>query len=505
MTAALEFRGVGKQFPGVRALDDVSFVVSGGEVRALIGENGAGKSTLLKILAGDLRPDSGKLLVDGEPAQFATPRDSQNAGIAIIHQELQLAPNLSVAENLLLGAMPRRMGLLDRAAMHSTATAILARLGEKFDAATRVGDLSIGKRQMVEIGRALLRDARVIAFDEPTSSLSAPEIETLKLIIRQLREEGRAIVYVSHRMEEIFELADSVTVLRDGRHVRDWPTIDGVDQPALISAMAGRTIEDIYRYRPRATGLEALEVTQLSGPGLAAPASLTVARGEIVGLFGLVGAGRTELLKLIFGATRSSGGSVTANGIELLPGDPRAAIAAKVALCPEDRKDEGIIPLASVAENIALAKRNLGARSALLETASERTTAIAMVDRLRIKAASPEVAIGTLSGGNQQKTIIARWLVADAEILLFDEPTRGIDVGARSEIYAELYTLAEAGRTILFASSDLPEVLGVADRVLVMNGGRIVADVPRAEATPDRLLELALPAAPASIQSTKEV
>ena len=211
------------------------------------------------------------------------------------------------------------------------------------------------------------------------------------------------------------------------------------------------------------------------------------------------------MLKLIFGATRSSGGSVTANGIELLPGDPRAAIAAKVALCPEDRKDEGIIPLASVAENIALAKRNLGARSALLETASERTTAIAMVDRLRIKAASPEVAIGTLSGGNQQKTIIARWLVADAEILLFDEPTRGIDVGARSEIYAELYTLAEAGRTILFASSDLPEVLGVADRVLVMNGGRIVADVPRAEATPDRLLELALPAAPASIQSTKEV
>ncbi len=505
MSTGLEFRGVGKVFPGVVALDDVSFSVAGGEVRALIGENGAGKSTLLKILAGHHPPDSGMVLVDGEPRRFASPRDSQAAGIAIIHQELQLFPDLSVAENLMLGVLPGRGGIVDRHTLHDRARGMLARLGEPVDPATRLGDLSIGRRQMVEIGRALLRDARIIAFDEPTSSLSARETERLMAIIRDLRREGRAIIYVSHRMEEVYALADSATVLRDGRHVCDMAPVGPQDADRLVTAMAGRAIRDIYGWRARDHGEAVVEVAGLTGPGVSAPVDLTVARGEIVGLFGLVGAGRSELFRLIYGATRATGGCVSVEGTPLPPGNPRAAIAAGLALCPEDRKDEGIVPIASVQENIALAWRNrLGGRP-LLRPALETHSARELIARLRVKAASAAVPIGTLSGGNQQKAIIARWLMADARILLFDEPTRGIDVGARSEIYDQMYRFAEGGGTILFASSDMAEVIGVADRIVVMAEGRVTGVVPRAEASPDRLLRLALPggnAAPAQQEET---
>ncbi|WP_420136491.1 L-arabinose ABC transporter ATP-binding protein AraG [Sphingomonas sp.] len=497
MSALLEYRRITKRFPGVVALDGVSFQVGAGEVRALIGENGAGKSTLLKILAGQYQPDGGELVVGGAPQHFARPRESQDAGIAIIHQELQLAPDMSVAENLMMGALPKRWGMIDRSALRARARTVLERLGEPIDPDSRLGDLSIGRRQMVEIGRALLRDARIIAFDEPTSSLSTRETAKLMEIIHGLRAEGRAIIYVSHRMEEVFALADTATVLRDGTHVLDATNVGPADEARLVSAMAGRTVADIYAYRARPLGATALQVDSVEGPGLRAPVSLHAAKGEIVGVFGLVGAGRTELFRLLFGATARTAGTVAVNG-QAIDNDPRAAIAAGMGLAPEDRKDQGIVPLASVRENIALAWRNRGGESAMLRQREEATHAAEEIARLRIKTPGSEAAIVTLSGGNQQKAIIARWLLAEASILLLDEPTRGIDVGARSEIYSHIYDFAERGGTILLASSDLPEVLGVADRMVVMRDGAVAGIVPRAHATAERLLRLALPDATAA-------
>ena len=492
MTPLIEFAGVGKTFPGVVALDGVGFRVAPGEVRALIGENGAGKSTLLKILGGQYRPTAGTLLVDGAPVAFAAPADSQAAGIAIIHQELQLFPDLSVAENLMMGVLPARAGLVDRAALRSRARAVLDRLGEAIDPDARLGTLSIGRRQMVEIGRALLREARIIAFDEPTSSLSARETERLMAIIADLRADGRAIIYVSHRMEEVFALADTATVLRDGAGVLDARDVTAADGDRLIAAMAGREIGDLYDYRPRPHGDVALRLDRVTGPGVRAPVTFDVARGEIVGLFGLIGAGRSELFRLIYGAAPRSGGTVEAAG-RAIGGSPRDAIAAGLALCPEDRKDEGIVTLASVRENIALAWRNRRGGALMLERTRERRAADDAMARLRVKAAAPTVPIGSLSGGNQQKAVIARWLMAGADILLLDEPTRGIDVGARAEIYDHLHGFAAGGGAVLFASSDLPEVLGIADRIVVMRDGAVAAILPRGEATPETVLRLALP------------
>ena len=492
MSALLEYHDVGKVFPGVVALDGVRCAVAAGEVRALIGENGAGKSTLLKILGGQYRPDSGAIVVDGAPRAFASPRESADAGIAIIHQELQLAPHLSVAENLMMGALPARGGVLDRRALRARAIDVMARLGEDVDPDTRLGELSIGRRQMVEIGRALLRDARLIAFDEPTSSLSTRETERLMDIVRDLRAEGRAILYVSHRMEEVFALAASATVLRDGRHVLDAAPVGPADHDRLVAAMAGREIADIYNYSPRPHGDAMLRVDRLAGPGVRAPVTLEVARGEILGFFGLVGAGRSELFRLIFGAAVPDCGGVAVENAAVAPGDPRAAIAAGMGLCPEDRKDEAIVPVASVRENIALAWRNLSGRSPLLHPSAAAREARGLIDRMRVKTPDPEAAMNTLSGGNQQKAILSRWMLAGARILLLDEPTRGIDVGARSEIYGHIYRFAEAGGTVLFASSDMPEVLGVADRIVVMSAGRVAGIVDRADATPDLLLRLAL-------------
>lgn len=492
MSALLEYRGIGKVFPEVVALADVSFSIARGEVRALIGENGAGKSTLLKILGGQYRPDSGTLIVEGAACSFSSPRESADAGIAIIHQELQLAPDLSVAENLMMGALPRRGGFLDRRALRARALEILDRLGEPIDPDTRLGDLSIGRRQMVEIGRALLRDARIIAFDEPTSSLSKRETDRLMQIIGDLRAEGRGILYVSHRMEEVFALSDSATVLRDGRHVLDAAPVGPSDEDRLVAAMAGRKIRDLYDYSPRSHGEAALRIAGLTGPGVAAPVDLQVARGEILGFFGLVGAGRSELFRLIYGAETSDTGTVHVGGKPLAGGRPRAAIDAGLALAPEDRKDEGIVPLATVGENIALAWRNLSRRTPLIDRKAENREARSLIEHMRIKAPGPATPIGTLSGGNQQKAILSRWMLANARILLLDEPTRGIDVGARSEIYRHIYRFAEDGGTVLFASSDMPEVLGVADRIVVMSGGRVTGILDRSDASPDALLRLAL-------------
>ncbi len=492
--ACLELEGITVSFPGVRALDRIALEVRAGEVHGLMGENGAGKSTLLKVLSGVNSPQEGTLRLDGEARRFANARAAIDAGIAIIYQELHLAPELTVAENLMLGQLPNRLGILDGRAMLKRAADELRRLGERIDPRTPVKRLSIGQRQMVEIGKALMRDARVIAFDEPTSSLSARETDNLFRIIRALRDEGRAIIYVTHRMDEVDALCDRVTVFRDGKRIDTFDAANGLDRGRLIAAMVGRSIEDVYGYRPRPTGDVLIEAKGLLGPGLAEPASFAARRGEIVGFFGLVGAGRSELMKLLYGAARARAGHVELGGKRVSFASPRDAVRAGIALCPEDRKQEGIVAIASVADNLNLSARRHSCRAGfLVDSRRERELAQAYIQRLAIRPRNERAAIGTLSGGNQQKVILSRWLAERIDVLLMDEPTRGIDVGARADIYHLLYELAEAGRTVLMVSSDLAEVMGVADRIVVMREGRIVGDVARADATPDQLISLALP------------
>jgi len=482
------------RFPGVLALDTVSFGVRPGEVHGLMGENGAGKSTLLKVLSGVNQPQSGSLMLHGEPCLFGSTKAAIDAGIAIIYQELHLVPELTVAENLMLGQLPNRFGILDEKKLLARAMLELERLGEKLDPNTPVKALSIGQRQMIEIGKALMRDARVIAFDEPTSSLSSRETERLFTIIRTLKQQGRAIIYVTHRMDEVYELCDRVTVFRDGRRIETFDSVDDLDRNTLISCMVGRSIHDVYGYRPRPLGEVRLEVDQLTGPGLSEPASFTARRGEIVGFFGLVGAGRSELMKLIYGAVPASGGEIRLNGEQVHFRTPRDAVRAGVAMCPEDRKHEGIVAIASVSDNLNIScRRHSSYWHFVLNSASEAHTTDDYIDKLAIKTRSGDTLIGTLSGGNQQKVILSRWLAEDIDVFLMDEPTRGIDVGARAEIYGLLYSLAEAGRTVIVVSSDLAEVIGVSDRVLVMKEGRIVGDLPKLGTSPDQLIRLALP------------
>ncbi len=489
----LALSGIVVEFPGVKALRGVDLAVHAGSVHGLMGENGAGKSTLLKVMSGVNTPRAGTIHVDGQALSFRGAADALEAGIAIIYQELHLVPGLSAAENLMLGQLPSRLGLIDRKSLRARAEAVLRDLGEDIDPSTPVGRLSIGQRQMVEIGKALLRDARIIAFDEPTSSLSAREVENLKRIVRRLRDEGRAIIYVTHRMAELFELCDAVTVFRDGARVAHHPTMATVTQDRLVTEMVGRAIEDIYGWSPRPVGGVVAEIRDVTGPGLRAPVSFDVRAGEIVGFFGLVGAGRTELMRLLCGTEKATGGSVTLRGKGLRLGSPRRAIEAGIAMCPEDRKREGIFPIASVNDNINISVRRRYARAGLVDFAREKQNAIRAIRDLDVRTASGETQIRTLSGGNQQKAILGRWLSEKIELFVLDEPTRGIDVGARAQIYKILYGLAEKGIGVIVVSSDLPEVSSVCDRVLVMADGRLTADVPRAEITPERLLGHALP------------
>lgn len=491
----LAFNSISKRFPGVQALDAVSFGVAEGSIHALVGENGAGKSTLLKVLSGAYAADSGTVRLGGGPCQFTSAADALAAGIAVIYQEAQLVPEMTVAENLLLGQMPARFGWLNKKAMRGAASRMLADLEEEIRPSARVSSLSIAQRQMVAIAKALLRDAKVVAFDEPTSSLSRREVQKLFTIIRRLKERGRVVIFVSHRLEEVFELCDAVTVLRDGRHVVTYDTLAGLAHQRLVSHMVGRTITDIYGYAPRSPGGPALEVEGLVGTGLSEPASLTVRQGEVVVVFGLVGAGRTELLKLLYGATRPAAGAIRVCGQPVGLTGPASAIRCGIALCPEDRKKEGVVPLRSVAENINLSVRRSFARLGVLDERRERQNARDHVARLGIKTPSLAQLAMHLSGGNQQKVVLARWLSERVKVLLLDEPTRGIDVGAKREIYDLIFNLADQGIGILAVSSELPEVLGIADRVLVMRQGAMVASVPREEATEEILLSLALPVA----------
>jgi len=492
----LEFRGMGKEFPGVRALEDVSFSVGEGSVHALMGENGAGKSTLLKILSGAYRADSGSIVLNGQPVSFATPVAALEAGVAVIYQELHLVPEMTVSENLFLGHYPASAGWIRRSELRQRALEIIKRIGESIDPDAKVGTLSLAQRQMVEIGKALSRNAQVIAFDEPTSSLSAREVERLFQIIADLKSQGKIILYVSHRMDEIFRVCDALTVLRDGKHVETFETLEGVTQSTIVEKMVGRQIDDIWGYRTREHGDWALEAAGVMGPGLSAPQSISVRKGEIVGVFGLVGAGRTELLKAIYRGAQGATGELRVDGTPVKTSQPRHSIANGIMLCPEDRKKEGIIALRSVLENTNLsARRTHSLGGVVINERWERENAQAQVDKLRVRTPNLQQPIGLLSGGNQQKVILGRWLSENVKVLLLDEPTRGIDVGAKREIYELMYALAETGVGIIMVSSELPEVLGVSDRILVMRQGKLVAEVDRASATEASVLALALPVA----------
>lgn len=489
----LQFESISKRFPGVQALDDISFAVGEGKVHALIGENGAGKSTLLKILSGAYIPDSGIIRLGGKPRTFHSTIDAINAGVAVIYQELHLVPEMTVAENLLLGHMPNRLGWLNTRELRLEAQKQLDALEEDIDLSARVGSLSIAQRQMVEIAKALARDAKVIAFDEPTSSLSDREVKKLFSTIAELKRRGRVIIYVSHRLQEIFEICDSVTVFRDGKVVETFSDMSQINQNILVNRMVGRSIKDIYNYSSRPAKGPALEIQGLEGPGLSEPVNLTVAQGEIVGLFGLVGAGRTELLKLVFGATKPRAGKIKVMGREIAINSPSQAIRNGLAFCPEDRKNEGIIAVRSVMENINISVRRNLARFGVINEKKEHENARRFVAKLNIKTPSLYKIIKDLSGGNQQKVVLARWLSEKVKVMLLDEPTRGIDVGAKSEIYSVISQLASEGLGVLVVSSDLPEVLGIADRIVVMREGKVVASLNRDEATEERVLKLALP------------
>ncbi|OLO10366.1 L-arabinose ABC transporter ATP-binding protein AraG [Chromohalobacter japonicus] len=494
--AFLRFDDITVEFPGVRALDGVSFAAKAGEVHALMGENGAGKSTLLKVLSGVNRPTSGQLWINDQSHVFANAREALSHGIAIIYQELTLSPNLSVAENLLLGQLPERHGFIDRRTMKARAREILEELGEgEIDPATKVRELSIGQQQMIEIGRALLRDAKIIAFDEPTSSLSVQETRQLKRIVARLREEGRVVLYVTHRMEEVFEMCDALTVFRDGRHIRTHETLEGVDQDILVGEMVGRQIEDVYGFRQRAMGDVLMRIDDLQGRGVNEPVSLEVKRGEVFGLFGLVGAGRSELMRLVCGVEKASQGQVTFRDKTGVFTSPQQAIRAGIAMCPEDRKSQGIFPVASVSDNLNISCRRFFKRWGVFRhTARESENAKTYIQRLSIKTPNHRTPINTLSGGNQQKVIVGRWLAEEIDLFVMDEPTRGIDVGARRDIYTLLYDLADQGKGVIVISSDLAEVSSICDRIGVMRDGVLVDIVPREQATQERLLGLALPA-----------
>lgn len=490
----LQFDSVSKVFPGVKALDGVSFTAAEGSVHALCGENGAGKSTLLKILSGVYQPDGGQISFGGHPVHFANTSAAIAAGVAVIYQELNLVPEMTVAENLYLGHMPNTGGVVNKARLIDQALAKLSELGVDVSPKTKVGSLPIAQRQMVEIAKALSRNAKVIAFDEPTSSLSSREVESLFRIIRALKESGKVILYVSHRMDEIFEISDQVTVFRDGRHVETFPNVADIDAGTIVNRMVGRSITDIFNYTPRALGDSALQVRGLEGQGLDGPVDLNVRKGEIVGLFGLVGAGRTELLKLIYGAVRPRGGEILVEGVPVRIRRASHAIRSGVVLCPEDRKKEGIVAVRSVMENINLsARRHFASFGFVINESRERENANRQVDGLRIRTPSLKQAINNLSGGNQQKVVLGRWLSEEIKVILMDEPTRGIDVGAKSEIYGIIRGLAERGIGVIVVSSELPEVLGICDRIDVMRQGRIVASVQRSEGTEESVLKLALP------------
>lgn len=484
-------QGISKKFHGVSALSNVNLTVYPGEVHALMGENGAGKSTLMKILAGAYETDAGEIRINGQTVKITDPKAARQAGIALIYQELNVAPNLTVAENIFMGSEFTKGYLLDRDRMNREAEKVLNSLGASFTPNDLVSSLSIAEQQQVEIARALKDNSRILVMDEPTAALSDRETERLFELIRKLRADGIAIIYISHRMEEIYALADRISVLRDGEYVGSL-TREEISSERLVQMMVGRPVRDMFERQPEKNlGAVVLEVKNLSDGRKIQPASFKLHAGEIVGLAGLVGAGRTELSRLIFGADPKASGEVILNGIPLKIDKPSDAIAAGIAYVPEDRKDQGLFLEMSCRKNIVINILRRDAKAGMIDFRKVGNVASQAVDNFNIRLANLENRALDLSGGNQQKLLLARWLAINPRVLLLDEPTRGVDIGAKSEIYRIISDLAAQGMAILMVSSELLEVIGLSDRLLVMREGRLEGELTGKEITQENIMAYA--------------
>lgn len=492
MKYRLEFKGICKDFSGVPALNNISFAIEGGEVLALVGENGAGKSTLLKILNGDYQPSGGSYLLDGEERQFQSPNEAIAAGIGLIYQERQMFEELSVAENIFAGRLPSRYGFLDYRELYRQTDKILEEFGLPVKATAKVSDLSVAMQQMVEIMKVYARNPKVIAFDEPTACLSDKEAEVLFELIGRLRKKGLIVIYVSHRMNEVFRLSDKIVVLKDGDFVAIHNKKD-TDEVSLVNQMVGRPVKSMFREtKGRKIPDEIiLKVEGLTGKDFQ-DISFSLRKGEILGFFGLVGAGRTEVMRTIFGADPLKAGTVAIDGSVCRIDSVGKAIRLGIAYCSEDRKEEGIIPLRPVKDNISLVVLKELCRGIFIKKKEEENFAAEKVKDFRIKTGSIEKKIYQLSGGNQQKALLARWLAVNPRILILDEPTKGIDIGAKSEIYKMIYDIAVQGVSVIVISSELPEVIGLSDRLIVMRNKKIAGEITRGAATEENVLKYAM-------------
>ncbi len=487
----VQLRDATKSYGAVHALRDGDVILRAGEVRGLVGENGAGKSTLVKVLGGVVRRDGGDMLVDGAPVDFHSPHDARDAGIAVIYQEPTLFPDLSIAENVVMGYHPLgAFKRIDRRAMHAQVQGLLDRLGVRLDPDRPVRGLSIADQQIVEIAKALSFDARVLVMDEPTAALSGPEVERLFSVVRTLREQGAAVLFISHRLEEVFAICDTATIMRDGAVVHD-AEIAAMTPDDMVKRMVGRELSTLFPKQDAAVGDPVLKVHRLTREGVFFDVSFEVRAGEIVALAGLVGAGRSEVARAIFGIDKPDAGHVEVGGTRLAPARPLAAMRAGIGFVPEDRRQQGLVMDLSIARNATMTRTGSLARMGLIRSAAESRLAREWATRLQLKFHRLDDPAGFLSGGNQQKVVLAKWLATEPKILILDEPTRGIDVGTKAEVHRLMSELAGRGLAVLMISSELPEVLGMADRVLVMHEGRLTGELSREEADEERVIRAA--------------
>ena len=489
MTPLIELDNISKSFAGIHALSDVSFSLLPGEVHALVGENGAGKSTLMRVLGGEMRPESGTVSINGDQVRLTGPVDAIRRGVSIIHQEMSLAPDLSVAENIFLGELPVRIGWAD---LRRKARALIRRLGFEISPAALVGDLSVAHQQVVEIAKALSREARVIVFDEPTAVLSIGDAQRLLDIIRSLRDDGVGIVYISHRLDEIFAISDRISVLKDGRNV-DTITPASATVDGLISMMVGRPLSQLFGEKPETTfGEVVLKVVDLRLPNGVSDVTFELRKGEIVGLGGLVGSGRTEVARAIFGADRISSGSIELHGKPYRPRSPKDGVRHGVNLVPEDRKGQGIVLDMAIGKNMTMANTAPVTTLGFFSASRERKAINGLIKSLRVKLGHPSDPVSSLSGGNQQKIVLAKWFHSGGNVVILDEPTRGVDVGAKTEIYSLIHRMAAEGKAVLVISSEHAELFGLCDRVLVMGEGRLRGELRPDEYTEEKLLTLSI-------------